>query len=337
MELCFVLPQILRKPIGGYKIVYEYANRLVKRGYNVSILFINDNALEKYHLPEAVRLLCVRIITSIEPRWFKLDKNIRKLSTTDVKLSDKIQNINLAIATGVDTVDTLLSLFPNQKKSYFIQDYEKWVYDEERIIRTYRDPIDKIVISSWLKNIVDKYSDNKSLLIKNPIDTGIYKCYKHIDERYVHSLGVLYHVGEHKGFRYSYEAILKLKEKYPDLKVKMFGTSVPDFRIPDWMEFTLNATKEKTIEIYNEVSVFICSTINEGFGLTGLEAMSCGAVLVSSDYPGVREYATNEVNSLLSAPKDVNGLVSNVVSVFENRSLRRELSTNGIKQAETMT
>ena len=28
MNICFVLPQMLRKPVGGYKMVYEYANRL---------------------------------------------------------------------------------------------------------------------------------------------------------------------------------------------------------------------------------------------------------------------------------------------------------------------
>ena len=45
MKICFILPQTLRKPIGGYKIIYEYANRLVDEGHKVVILFLNERAL----------------------------------------------------------------------------------------------------------------------------------------------------------------------------------------------------------------------------------------------------------------------------------------------------
>ena len=55
MNICFVLPQMLRKPVGGYKMVYEYANRLSDNWHNVAILFLNDNALKRFKVPKLLR------------------------------------------------------------------------------------------------------------------------------------------------------------------------------------------------------------------------------------------------------------------------------------------
>ena len=48
MNICFVLPGIGREMNGGYKIVYQYANFLSKDGFNVYILYKNDQLLRKY-------------------------------------------------------------------------------------------------------------------------------------------------------------------------------------------------------------------------------------------------------------------------------------------------
>lgn len=38
-KIAILLPGIPTQPIGGYKVVYEYANRLVKDGYVVDIYY----------------------------------------------------------------------------------------------------------------------------------------------------------------------------------------------------------------------------------------------------------------------------------------------------------
>lgn len=338
MNICFVLPQILRKPVGGYKMVYEYANRLSNNGHNVAILFLNENALERFKFPFWLRKAFIEVFTQVEPKWFKLNKNITKYSSTNSKEIEKLdKKFDLAIATGVDTVDKTIEIFSKTKKAYFIQDYESWIYPGEKINNTFKAGLDNIVIAEWLQDKVESCAGKTPILIKNPIDTKFYKMERPINERNLYTIGLLYHSAEHKGTKYAFEAINQLKKIYPKLKVKMFGTSQPDFALPSWIEFTLNASKDDTVKIYNSVSIFLCATVSEGFGLTGLEAMSCGAVLVSSDYDGVREYAINGVNALLSPIRDSNSLVQNVVSVFEDESLRNTLSKNGIQSAKELT
>ena len=337
MKICFVLPQMLKKPIGGYKMVYEYANRLSAEGHDIGILYLNDNALSIFKMPSSIRKTAIEIFTIIEPKWFVLDKKVKKYSSTKTGIKKIMQRYELAIATGVDTVEKTLQFFPSAKKAYFIQGYEKWVYTENEINKTFSLGLDNIVIASWLKDIVDQHAQKPSLVLKNPIDTQVYKVIKQIDKRNSHTIGVLYHEAEHKGFKYAYEAILQLKKRYPDLKVKMFGTSKPSFEIPQWINFTLNASQEQTVDIYNNVAIFLCATVCEGYGLTGLEAMACGAALVSTEYDGVKEYAINEKNALLSPVADVSSLVNNVIRLMDNSDLRNRIATNGEKYAKSFS
>ena len=71
--------------------------------------------------------------------------------------------------------------------------------------------------------------------------------------------------------------------------------------------------------------------MNEGYGLTGLEAMACGTALVSTSYKGVLEYASDGMNALLSPVKDVNGLVRNVQRLFDDDDLRIRIARNGVE------
>lgn len=75
----------------------------------------------------------------------------------------------------------------------------------------------------------------------------------------------------------------------------------------------------------------MCSSLEEGFGLPGLEAMACGCALVSTSYKGVLEYAIDSVNALLSPIKDAKSMADNVERLFENEILRKRITKNGIK------
>ena len=37
--ITFILPRTGEEPIGGFKVVYEYANRLAKDGYHINIVY----------------------------------------------------------------------------------------------------------------------------------------------------------------------------------------------------------------------------------------------------------------------------------------------------------
>lgn len=181
---------------------------------------------------------------------------------------------------------------------------------------------------------VPKFREEPAFLIKNPVDTVRYKIITPLECRPKHSIAFLYHEKPHKGFKYAYEVILKLRAKYPDLSVEVFGVYTRPKYFPSFIKYTKSASQQQTIEIYNKSAVFLCATVAEGYGLTGLEAMACGASLASTDYQGVHEYAIDGVNALLSSVKDVDALVANVSRLFDEDELRYRIAKAGVQSVQ---
>lgn len=334
MKICFVLPKFTYNPIGGYKIVFEYANRLVKDDHDVDILFLNDNAFSRFPVPQKIKFFAANIMTKIEPRWFELRPEIHKISSVNLRALRKAKNYDVVFATGIQTVEFVRNNFNESRKFNFIQGYEVWGGSEEYLWETYNYGFTNIVVSTWLQELVDRHAKAKTLLLKNPIDTNIYVRKISQTHRKKFSVGLLYHREKIKGFKYAWEAITVLKKKYPELVVEMFGTFREPDNLPNWVHYTKNATQKETVSIYNSVQVFLCASIEEGFGLTGLEAMACGACLVSTSYKSVLDYAQDGYNSILVPIKDVDAMVFAVSKVFDNEKERERLSCNGINSAK---
>ena len=104
MKICFILPGFTRTPIGGYKIVYEYANRLSTSGNQVSLVFLNNEKMRQFGFPEFIRLIFVNFFTQIEPRWFLLNKNIKKISGQSNNFIKKVNNYDVVFATGIQKI-----------------------------------------------------------------------------------------------------------------------------------------------------------------------------------------------------------------------------------------
>lgn len=57
-------------------------------------------------------------------------------------------------------------------------------------------------------------------------------------------------------------------------------------------------------EINNCADIAVIASLREGFGMAGVEAMSCGVPVVGSDVQGIREYVENGVTGYLCDPTD---------------------------------
>lgn len=329
-KISFILPGFSNRPIGGYKIAFEYANRLVKQGFKVNIVFLNNNAFSQKKIPKTIKKLLAYCFTKYEPKWFNLNKNIKKISYYDFSYRKKLCS-EVAVATSVETVEPVQKIFPFAKKVYLIQDFEDWNVSGDYVKATFQAGFENIVISRWLKNIVDKYSSKPSVYIQNPIDNNIYHVYRPINRRNKYVIGMLYHSAGYKGSKMTLKSLVKLKKTFPKLKIMMFGTCDRPKHIPDWITYQKNATREETIKIYNSISIFVSGSIKEGFGLTGLEAMACGAALVTTNYDGAKEYAINNVNSLVVPVKDWEELSHKVEYLIKNDKKRVELARKGVE------
>lgn len=329
MKINFYLPGVFLRIIGGYKVVYQYANYLCKCGYDVCIYYDGKDGDNGKKIPKSIALFLRRIIVLFTPRWFKLNKSIKKVVVKHFD-DNLVRDADISIATAYKTVESVYN-FSNSKgiKVYLIQGYEKWdeITDED-LIASYGFGMNNIVISKWLKEIVDKSSLVSSKLIPNGIDLDRFRIINSIDNRNPHSLALLYHKAENKGLRYALEAINKLKENYPDMQCMMYGSPKRPKDLPSWIKYTRNASEVEVVNILNNSAVFLCSSLSEGFGLPGMEAMACGCALVTTNCQGIMEYA-NTNNALISEISNADSLATNVGYLFSNNEKRIKLAKIG--------
>lgn len=328
--ITFILPSPADTPSGGYKVVYEYANRLVNRGYQIAIGFDCRTTGAHYHFPEWVRRLLARVIGNYRcmryPRWFHLDTRIHKFCV----FTNQLPKSDYYIATAYHTTE-LVTNSPG-KWLYLIQDFENWdAVTDDDVYNSYRKIDKRIVIAKWLlEKIESNIHSGENTLIYNGLDSNVFFPIFDIEERYHHSIAMLYHPGEYKGARYGIEVIKKVKDAYPDLKAIVFGVPQRPDTLPEWIDYRQNVSQADLNRLYNASTVVLLPSIEEGFGLTGIEAMAAGCALCTSDFKGAREYAINNYNALVSPPKDVDKMVENVKKVFESKEIRNRLSEHGM-------
>ena len=77
-RITFVLPSTPFRTSGGSKIVFQYANRFVQRGYDVKILFLCDRSLSSRGLPEWLRRLICLGIVAVYPLGTELSPWVKK-------------------------------------------------------------------------------------------------------------------------------------------------------------------------------------------------------------------------------------------------------------------
>ena len=102
--------------------------------------------------------------------------------------------------------------------------------------------------------------------------------------------------------------------------VKEFGINTDSILILGYV------TDNELAEIYRRCSLFIMTSIHEGFGLPLIEAMNCGAPVVGSNITSIPEVIG--MNEALFNPKDVKSISNVIYLALTNEDLQRKLKEN---------
>lgn len=340
MNITFVLPGLSSKPTGGFKIVFEYANRLLELpgNWNVNICFSGEGYTQGVYgfMPSWTRSFINTARALIEPRWFSLDERINKLYVEKIT-NETIPDADWVFATAIETVEGVSKLSSTKGvKGYLIQGFENWGVGDSAVLKSFQMGFKNVAISTWLQKVVEDASQCDCLLISNPVDIDLFK---RRDDDVVDdcAVSVLYHPAKHKGFEYAWDAITIAKRRFPDLKVNMFGAFAKPLGMPRWVSYTRNASPEQLRNIYSHSSMYVCASINEGYGLTCVEAMSCSCPVVVSDFLGSREYAKDGQNALVSPAADPEAMADNICRLLTDAELRERVSAGAYESTRGLS
>ncbi len=336
MKVTFVVPGYAHKAIGGIRVVYTYANGLVELGHDVTVLHIamfrRAPSLRAGRPRAQVRELLAGGRDALrggpdEVTWQAIDPAV-ELRYEPALTPRAVPGGDAVVATAWQTADGVAALGAEKGRGcYLIQHHETWSGRTERVDATWRLPLRKIFIAPWLEERARTMGLTDVHRVSGAIDTSKFQVITPIDDR-PPRVAMLSSGHAWKGLGEGIAALSRAKRAVPVLEAVLFGTSARPTGLPDWIEYVQDPPQDRLVaEVYNGSSIYCCPSHAEGWHLPPAEAMACGCAVVSTDIDGVRDYAKDGKNALLSPVRDPDALAANLVRLLQDDGLRVRMAT----------
>ncbi|QZN84860.1 glycosyltransferase family 4 protein [Cellulomonas sp. C5510] len=335
MRVVVVLPGIAAAPTGGYAVAYRYVNALAAAGHEVTVLHARTRKPGD-HPDLGLRRVAYAARRHAGPTWFRLHAAVRVHNTARL-VPDAIPAAGVLIATGVRTAPAVAEAVARTgaRGIYLVQHVETFVATEEEVVASWRLPLEKVVVSGWLHDVLAG-AGVPSVLVPNGVDRHVFRPGRHPEVP-----GVLAMVSTQRWKRTDLvcEVYRAVAASEPGVRLTTFGTGVRPDGLPASAVHVRNPQRADLADLYRASSLYVCASDDEGFGLPVAEAMSCGAAVVSTDIAGVRSFA-------LDAPRyapagdgpgltaAVLGLLADPIALSSARARSREVAT-GLDAAES--
>ena len=326
LRINIVLPFPVTKPVGGPKIMYEYANRLHEKGHTVTVYHSLKRPHKKMKSPLWWKQFIFFMRGAARPKWFPLHKKISSVIVSEI--TDRyIKDADIIFFTWWQMAYAVKELSAHKGKAVnLVQDYETWNGADDLVNASYRFNMQYVVIAKYLQEIIYKETGIQPELLNNAIDTNRFYIQQPHSTRKPESIIMLYSEEERKGTKYGLQALQELKEEFPGLTVTLFGV-FPKPDLPAWMEY--HHKPSNLPELYNKNAIFLSPSLGEGWALPPAEAMACGCAVVCTDIGGHAAYAKNNETALLVKPGDVSDIKEKLITLLTDSDKRNSIALNG--------
>lgn len=322
---------------GGIDVIYKYTEFFVKNGHDV-IIYKSIKAPNMHRYTSEIQNKVHQLYCSIKAIKSLKNKHIYDKFVFSSN-NKSIRNADVIIATAWPTAYEVAQLDECKgKKYYFIQDFEIW--DNPALgLGSYKLPLNKIVISSWINTqLKTSLEIGPFPIVPNGIDIEKYhnKNKKNITAQKGISFLMLNHTLKKKGIENGIKAFEQVRKSYPNAKLRAFGTCSGK-NLPKYVEYFQNPSQRTIVDLYCKSDIFIFPSIEEGWGLTPLEAMACYCAVVGTKTGFVLDLGRHEQNMMISEPGDINGMVENILSLIQDNNLYKKICLNGYQTVKGLS
>ena len=334
MKVNFLLPTPGQHPVGGYKVVYEYANGLAERGHEITVTHQMAKAPGGGTCRQLARYAKARLKGDWLPTaWFKMDPRVRMHLVIEYTPAT-LGSADALVATAWETAEVAATM-PEKcgKKFYFIQHFEKWSGERERVLATWRLPLIKIVIAKWLRKISEDQG-HSAYYIPNGVNFTAFGIDVPPELRDPHTVMMLYHSFDWTGSNDGFSALRTVKKRINDLKVIVFGVQERPLNLEPWFEFHQLPSQILLRSLYNRAAVFLSPSWAEGWPLPPAEAMLCGTATVLTDIGGHHEYGIDGETTSFGKAHAPESLIEPLLHLLTNTNARLKQSINAKKYIE---
>lgn len=293
---------------GGVMAVFEHVKALVERGHDATVTVPN---------------------TQLPIRWASPEHVVGIGHPTEMPDADVL------VATASKSVELVSVLPPSTgEKFYFVQGYESlWCGNVDW---TYKLPMKKIVVSSWLQRVMAESFDEKSFVVNPGLDHETYRPGSGSGGNGRRVLVMDHATRVIKGTWVAIQAVELARRSIPDLELVVFGMELQDEGLGRVAERHTHPLGSELAELYASCDVFLYPVIADGFGLPPLEAMACGTAVVTTDHTGTSDWASPDACYVVPA-HDVAATADAVVRALQDPDERNRIAEGGRRKAAEFT
>lgn len=301
---------------GGSKIILEQANRLTLLGHSVNLIS---------HFPK--------------PLWFPLNEKIKFIQVPWEKVlcEDIPKNSDIIVATYWREIYECIE----QKIApvvYFEQgDFH--LFDSTSLDDRTFNYINKqlqtvpyvLTVSSFAKEKLKEVYNKESDVIPNAVDDKIFFYKEHKENDMINVTIIGAEQVEFKKIPLIIEAINRVKKDGYKVKLNWITPVKPD-KIKE--EAIINPKQIVIGDTLRNTDIYICASMYESFCLPVLEAMTCGAAIITTNNGGNMDFVKDNENALIIEKNNVEDIYKKLKILLEDRTKRKAISAVGVETAK---
>ena len=176
-------------------------------------------------------------------------------------------------------------------------------------------------------------------VVGNGINLDVFQPQHHVTRKSTELITTLSSDSPLKGFRFLLEALARLRNKRPELRLKVIGQPghetgtaerVRDLGLSSMVHFTGRVAAESIANAYAEATLAVVPSLYEGFGFPAGEAMACEVPVVSSRGGALPEVVGEDGScGMLVPPKSSEALASAIDQLLDQPERRMLMGRAG--------
>lgn len=159
------------------------------------------------------------------------------------------------------------------------------------------------------------------------------------------TIGVVSRLEHIKGMDLVVPAFAEIHKDFPKTSLLVVGdgslresmeAKTISYGLSDSVSFAGRQPQDRLQEFYDKIDILLMPSRSEGFGLTAVEGMARGCVLVAADTGGLPEVIRNGIDGLLHKPECVSDIITKIKSILIDNS-QDTLSLNATQRASAFS
>lgn len=339
---------------GAEVFAQKLSEYLVSKGHNVDVVTLRDGDLKKEEEINGVRVYRVR---SLQIPNIRLLSGIFTIASKSIEL-DKNQNYDiihshLTYPTG--QAGTIVKKLRDKPHIITVQggdllDYKEFTGKFGGIIRpliswSLRNCDIVHSVSNYCSNEAEKLGAKKTIIIPNGVYLEDFKPIDEIDkkklrEKYGYNKKIIISVSRltpKNGMDVLIRACHRLRNKH-DLVLLIIGDGpqreeltilIKDLDMEETVKLMGFIPHEDVPKIMNIADIFVRPSLQEGFGISFIEAMSCRLAIIGTNVGGIPDIIQSEKNGFLVEPDNIDDLAKKIDIFLSEDKLRQEFADAG--------